>query len=79
MDKPVPPTYRPVDLDREYLAGIAFDRYNEKFKTISRNYSTFQKARLIEDFRQHIRYLQEFRSRSIMTQFLTIISTGERC
>ena len=51
--------YHPVSLDREYLAGKAFDRYREKHKKIVSNFSPYQKTRTLEDFKDHIRYLQE--------------------
>ena len=59
MDTVGSSVYRPVNLDRDYLAGIAFDRYSKKYGKISRNLSAHQRDRLLEDFRQHIRYLQE--------------------
>jgi methanogenic corrinoid protein MtbC1 len=51
--------YRPVSLDREYLAGKAFDRFCQKHKKIAANFSPYQKNRTLEDFKEHIRYLQE--------------------
>jgi methanogenic corrinoid protein MtbC1 len=51
--------YRPVSLDREYLAGKAFDRFREKHKKIVANFSPYRKNRTLEDFKDHIRYLQE--------------------
>ncbi|MFA5346651.1 MAG: cobalamin-dependent protein [Methanoregula sp.] len=51
--------YRQVSLDREYLAGKAFDRYREKHKKIVSNFSPYQKNCTLEDFKDHIRYLQE--------------------
>jgi methanogenic corrinoid protein MtbC1 len=51
--------YRPVNLDREYLAGKAFDRFCQKHKKIAANFSPYQKTRTLEDFKEHIRYLQE--------------------
>jgi len=51
--------YRPVSLDREYLAGKAFDRYREKHKNVVADFSPYLKTRMLEDFKDHIRYLQE--------------------
>jgi len=51
--------YRPVSLDREYLAGKAFDRFCQKHKKIAANFSPYQKNRTLEDFKEQIRYLQE--------------------
>jgi methanogenic corrinoid protein MtbC1 len=59
MNKVGSSTYSPVRLDLDYIASKAFDRYGEKYQKISRNFSAYQKASLLEDFRQHIRYLQE--------------------
>ena len=59
MEQDTIPPYRPISLDREYLAGKAFDRYHDKHKKIVANYSPYQKTRALEDFKDHIRYLQE--------------------
>jgi methanogenic corrinoid protein MtbC1 len=59
MEQDTIPPYRPISLDREYLAGKAFDRYREKHKKIVANFSPYQKTRTLEDFKDHIRYLQE--------------------
>jgi len=59
MEEDVIVPYRPVSLDREYLAGKAFDRYRQKHKKSVSNFSPAQKTRTLEDFKDHIRYLQE--------------------
>ena len=51
--------YRPVNLDREYLAGKAFDHYREKHKKLFLELSAARKEQVLEDFRTHISYLQE--------------------
>jgi methanogenic corrinoid protein MtbC1 len=51
--------YHPVSLDLEYLAGKAFERYREKNKKTDSNFSPTQKTRTLNDFKNHIRYLQE--------------------
>jgi methanogenic corrinoid protein MtbC1 len=59
MEQDANPPYHPVSLDMEYLAGKAFDRYREKHKKIVSNFSPYQKTRTLNDFKDHIRYLQE--------------------
>jgi MerR family transcriptional regulator, light-induced transcriptional regulator len=51
--------YRAVSLDREYLAGRAFDQFAEKHKTDLRNFSASRKSRIADDLKTHISYLQE--------------------
>ncbi len=59
MERDANPPYHPVSLDTEYLAGKAFERYREKHKKIVSNFSPYQKTRTFNDFKDHIRYLQE--------------------
>lgn len=51
--------YHPVSLDLEYLAGKAFEHYREKNRKIVLHFSPSQKTRTLNDFKDHIRYLQE--------------------
>jgi len=50
--------YHPVSLDLEYLAGKAFEHYREKHRKIVSHFSPYQKTRTLNDFKDHIRYLQ---------------------
>ena len=45
--------------DRDYLAGRAFDHYAERHKTAIRIFSASRKSRIVDDFKNHISYLQE--------------------
>ncbi len=51
--------YHTVDLDRDYLAGKAYDRFAEKNARVTRAWSASQKARCLGDFHNHLLYLQE--------------------
>jgi methanogenic corrinoid protein MtbC1 len=51
--------YQPVNLDRERIVLKLYDRYGKKFPEIFQDYSASQKARTLEDFRNHLIYLQE--------------------
>jgi methanogenic corrinoid protein MtbC1 len=51
--------YHAVDLDRDYLAGKAYDRYIEKNARVTRAWSATQKVRCFADFQNHLLYLQE--------------------
>jgi methanogenic corrinoid protein MtbC1 len=52
------PSYTPVNLDREYLAGKALDHWREKHPKIWRNSSASQRTGLLDDLRIAIRYLE---------------------
>ena len=51
--------YHPVTLDRDTIALKLYDRYGKKNPKLFRQYSAYQKARILEDFTSHLRYLQE--------------------
>jgi MerR family transcriptional regulator, light-induced transcriptional regulator len=53
------PVYRPVKLDRDYLAGKALDLFGKKKPGTWRNSSAFQKMRVQEEFRDLISSLEE--------------------
>jgi methanogenic corrinoid protein MtbC1 len=53
------PVYRPVRLDRDYLAGKALDQFGRSHPGTWRNFSALQKTRLLEEFRDSIRSLEE--------------------
>jgi MerR family transcriptional regulator, light-induced transcriptional regulator len=52
-------TYHAINLDRDRIALKLYDRYGKKYPDIYRDYSAAQKAQMIEDFRNHVSYLQE--------------------
>jgi methylmalonyl-CoA mutase cobalamin-binding domain/chain len=59
MNHAVVPVYYPVKLDREYLAGKAFDQFGERHTSIWRNFSGIQKRRILEEFRDIVNSLGE--------------------
>ncbi len=59
MAPPKPPLYHAVSLDREQLAGRAFDRFVTGKKALRKNFSPAQKARILEDLKDRISCLQE--------------------
>ena len=51
--------YQEVNLDENYLSGKAFDYYRKTYPELWETFSAYQKACLMEDFKTHIRYLEE--------------------
>ena len=51
--------YHPVSLDREYLAAESYKRFNEKYAKLVSDFSPYQKASILEDFKHHVDFLQE--------------------
>ncbi len=51
--------YHPVDLDRRLKAQKSYEAYSERYPHIINAYNDYQKARTLEDFTYHIRYLEE--------------------
>ena len=54
-----PVIYQPVNLDRRGLSLKAYEAYGKKYPDIYRGYNEFQKARTLEDFRYHLKYMEE--------------------
>ena len=59
MDQAGLPVYRPVKLDRDYLAEKALDQFSRGHPGIWRTFSAFQKMRVLEEFRDSISSLEE--------------------
>jgi len=59
MDQGELPVYRPVRLDRDYLAEKALDQFGRKHPGYWRTTSAFQKMRILEEFRDLISNLEE--------------------
>ena len=51
--------YRPVILDRDYLAEKALDQFSRSHPGTWRNFSALQKTLVLEEFRESIRSLEE--------------------
>ncbi len=51
--------YQPVSLDRSGLANKAYEAYGVKYPGIYQGYNDQQKARTLEDFSYHLKYLEE--------------------
>ena len=53
------PVYRPVRLDRDYLAGKALDQFGRNHPGAWRNFSAVRKTEVLEEFRDSILSLEE--------------------
>ena len=51
--------YQTVHLDQDALAQKAYDLYGTYYPEICQGYSAYQRSRTLEDFKLHIRYIQE--------------------
>jgi MerR family transcriptional regulator, light-induced transcriptional regulator len=51
--------YREVNLDKNYLSGKAFDAYSKTYPELWENFSAYQKACVMDDFKTDISYLEE--------------------